>query len=233
MFIKRDVESFKQKYLSASFKPNILVCGDSGVGKSTLINDLLGKKVAEVSYGKAGTMDFNFYSGGSINIYDSKGRERDINIEEFLFIIADFIKKQNTSTDPRKHIHILLYCISEARIFKTMEWFINSLKKSDVKPIVCINKCDRLSQEELEGITAELNKLNIDSNDIIKLASPTIKFYQRQNESIKQGHSILMNKIFIESQHAYEIAVNNAEKFNHYKNIDNLNEILKRLIKNN
>lgn len=232
MFVKRDIDEFKQQYLKISFKPNVLICGDSGVGKSTLINDLLGKKLAPVSAAKAGTMDFECYSDNSINIYDSKGRERDINIEEFLSIVAEFIKKRNNSNDPREHIHIFLYCISEARVFDTMGWFIDSLKKCDVSPIVCITKADIKTKEQLDGIIHELNNLNINKDDIIQIVSPTSKFYKRQDESIKQGHTILMKRIFSASKSAYETAVSNAEKINHYKKVDGLNNILKKLLKN-
>lgn len=230
MIVKRDTDGFKQKYLNDNFKPNVLICGDSGVGKSTLINDLLGKNVAPVSYAKTGTTDFVSYSEGSINIYDSKGRERDTNIEEFLSIIMEFIKKHNNSNDPREHIHVFLYCISETRIFETMGWFINELRKCDVTPIVCITKCDRAEEVQLEGIRSELNRLNIHNDDIILVASPTKKHYNAQPDIIKQGHSILMNKIFLASQSAYETAVTNAEKRNHYQNVDTINNIIKRLM---
>ncbi len=232
MFVKRDIDEFKQQYLKTSFKPNVLICGDSGVGKSTLINDLLGKKLAPVSAAKACTKDFECYSDNSINIYDSKGRERDINIEEFLSIVVEFIKKRNNSNDPREHIHVFLYCISEARVFNTMGWFIDSLKKCDVSPIVCITKADIKTKEQLDGIIHELNNLNINKDDIIQIVSPTSKFYKRQDESIKQGYTILMKRIFSASKSAYETAVSNAEKINHYKKVDGLNDILKKLLKN-
>ncbi|MDY5050091.1 MAG: GTPase domain-containing protein [Candidatus Mucispirillum faecigallinarum] len=232
MFVKRDIDEFKQQYLKTSFKPNVLICGDSGVGKSTLINDLLGKKLAPVSAAKACTKDFECYSDNSINIYDSKGRERDINIEEFLSIVVEFIKKRNNSNDPREHIHVFLYCISEARVFNTMGWFIDSLKKCDVSPIVCITKADTKTKEQLDDIRNELNNLNVHQDDIIYISSPTKKHYIRQDESIKQGHAMLMNRIFSASKSAYETAVSNAEKINHYKKVDGLNDILKKLLKN-
>ena len=56
---------------------NVLVIGGSGVGKSTLINAVIGEEVAHTSWGKAGTEELRVYEDESIpfRLIDSMGFE--------------------------------------------------------------------------------------------------------------------------------------------------------------
>ena len=62
---------------SAPPKGNVLVIGGSGVGKSTLINAVIGDEVAPTSWGKAGTEKLDLYEGEAIpfRLIDSMGFE--------------------------------------------------------------------------------------------------------------------------------------------------------------
>lgn len=58
-------------------KVNVLLIGNSGVGKSTLINAVLENKVAKTSIGERGTVKMDVYESDSVpfRLIDSKGME--------------------------------------------------------------------------------------------------------------------------------------------------------------
>src|SRR5215472_15184465 len=74
-----------QQRFPAQRKPNILVCGQIGVGKTSTINTLFGKEVGKVGYFSRGTQGDELYEwesrGHSIDVVDLPGlgdsRQRD------------------------------------------------------------------------------------------------------------------------------------------------------------
>lgn len=92
-------------------RPNILVIGQTGVGKSSLINTIFSEDIAKVSNTKPETRGFHKYPSPNlpINIIDSEGYELDKS-ENFKNSIDEFLTKN--FTDVKEQIHIAWYCIS-------------------------------------------------------------------------------------------------------------------------
>ena len=101
---------------------NILLCGKSGVGKSTLINSILelkGDQMAKTGTGNAVTMETRNYSSNTVPFLrcaDSRGIEisRDekklFGISEVMEEMNKYILKQLDTGNPDNYIHCIWYC---------------------------------------------------------------------------------------------------------------------------
>jgi predicted GTPase len=74
-----DYEGELAKIREAIAKPNILITGATGAGKSSLVNKLFGAGTAEVEEGHAITEGIHpyFSQDMNVNLYDSEGYEVD------------------------------------------------------------------------------------------------------------------------------------------------------------
>ena len=95
-------------------KVNIIVAGKTGVGKSSLINYIFGKKVAKVGDGQPVTQEIQEYDleNDNITLFDTKGIEAK-DYEETLQNIKKYLELKQDSPDENDDIHIVWLCISE------------------------------------------------------------------------------------------------------------------------
>lgn len=99
-------------------KGNILVIGNSGVGKSTLINAVLGDERAETGWGSTGTTgELKLYSNDELpfNIIDSIGFEPSlINRTRAIRAVKRWSRESASDGGEEKQINAIWYCVDGA-----------------------------------------------------------------------------------------------------------------------
>ena len=142
-FIKIIKTSFNPKELK---KMNFIVIGNSGVGKSTLINELLGEKKALEGSGTRITTKCKKYESNLvpfISLFDTMGTEIGMGhkLSDVLEETLNEIMKQLNSNNPNDHIHCIIYCTTSNRFFEDeLEVIFKIREKYDGKklPIVIV-----------------------------------------------------------------------------------------------
>ena len=94
-------------------KGNVLVIGNSGVGKSTLINAVLGEDVAITSWGDSGTtIKLDIYNGEPFNIIDTIGFEPSwLKSIKAIAAIKKWSHKSAKEENEDKQINVIWFCV--------------------------------------------------------------------------------------------------------------------------
>lgn len=144
-------------------KPNILICGATGVGKSTLIRDLFRMSESEgPEIGRSGrsrTIGIQAYSpeGAGITLYDSQGYNIGADENKFMKDVLGVIeqKVRDNPEDMSCHIHEVWYCVAAAnnRFFETDEKILRAIKKKYSIPVmVILTKVDCADEEGINSL---------------------------------------------------------------------------------
>ncbi|GAB4152660.1 MAG: hypothetical protein Fur0046_32340 [Cyanobacteria bacterium J069] len=97
------------KFFRLSDTCNILVVGNTGAGKSTLIHHALDKPI-EKGITRGISREPYRNKKGSVSIYDSEGLER--NSKQVKEVVLRFLEKKKQSKNCNNRIHLIWYCLN-------------------------------------------------------------------------------------------------------------------------
>lgn len=155
--IESIVDTFKLSFddcLRNVEKPNVLVAGVTGAGKSSLINAIFGASVALVGDGTPVTQHFSKLEPPDkpINVYDSRGLEDGYH-EEFIADTIKFFDTLRSQPQLKDHIHVIWYVINAASgRFEPFEIYLISQVFAPTPVVFVLNKADVASAEQLAQI---------------------------------------------------------------------------------
>ena len=173
--------NFKQEFENrfdeaASFgkRPNILVAGYTGCGKTSLIRTVLGDEVvpqAGISNGKPCRIDFDSYENESIRLWDSRGLELGEKEDEFREMMREFVSGCQDDPDVDEHIHLVWYLIqgNGARVTDCDIALMKDIFTFD-DVIAVISKKDITKPAQAKAIREELLKAGVPEEHIVEVS---------------------------------------------------------------
>lgn len=200
-------EKFEDAKRKFNKRPNILVCGYTGSGKTSLIRALLGNEIVsadKIGAGTPKTMNYDCYENEHIVIWDSKGLEAGETEEEFTTHTRAFIRDRQNDPDIDKHVHLVWYTIQGpgARVTDCDKNLIRNIFNTN-NVIVAITKNDVTRDAQREALKAEIMSAGVPDERII---------FTSDEEGGSQGCAELMKLSLAMLPEAYRDAFVEAQR---------------------
>jgi len=226
---------------------NIIILGNTGVGKSTLLNTVLKEKLAETDFGDACTMGvpkpYESDKAKGIRIWDSRGIENGkYNLETAFKDIRNTIESLIKENNPDKFIHCIWYCIKSNRFTEEEENNLKNCYNSYIEklPIIVVytqsenqKETDRMIEKVRNKIEKAKQLKGIDENEgnDIKILKVLAEDYEHDLGVIKSfGIHNLMEQTYESAKIGIERACTHS-LMEQGKEIlkEEFNEIIKKL----
>ncbi|MDE0026184.1 MAG: DUF697 domain-containing protein [Spirochaetaceae bacterium] len=152
---------------------NILIAGRTGVGKSTLINEVFQGRLATTGQGEPVTKQTRRYTkkGIPLTIYDTRGLELK-EYEQIIGELVQFVGAKNRLPDHSEHIHVAWVCLSEdGRRVEQAEMELHR-RLADFMPVLGVITKARSD----EGFRAEVQRLLPAAKNVVRVRALSERF---------------------------------------------------------
>jgi len=143
-------------------KPNVLLTGMTGAGKSSIINRVFEMHIAQTGTGVPITQKFEMFTHPDrpVVLFDAKGLEHGHH-EEFISSMRKFFEEQSKAS-PTDAIHVIWYVVNSANArFQSFEEILLRDVFRDIPIVVILNKSDISSPEARDQLRSIIEKLQL------------------------------------------------------------------------
>ena len=165
-----DIAGLTKKLLEEAIRErgqvNVLIAGRTGVGKSTLINEIFQGKLADTGQGRPVTQTTRKITkeGIPLAIWDTRGLEMDA-FKETITELERLVISLSHETDHNRHIHVAWLCIHEdGRRVEDAEIELHKILAKHMPVIGVITK-SRADQ----GFRAEVQRLLPETRNVVRV----------------------------------------------------------------
>ena len=169
------ISDFNDKYDTARAqyagkRPNILLCGYTGSGKSSLAKAILGDIVPAnaIGDGRPKTMGYDCYENDLVRIWDSRGLESGQTEEAFTAQTREFVRERQTDPNVDNHIHLVWYTIQGAGA-RVTDCDLNLIRNifNPEHVIVVVTKDDITRDPQREALRKTLEDAGVPAGRIV------------------------------------------------------------------